>query len=71
MAMVEKNFIVDEIEESQDKHFGLWTINFCKFHLERKIRVEREDCSSSELVERWMNVARMMQVNGPAMSIRL
>ena len=51
--------------------FGQALIDFFKFHLKRKVRVEREVLPPSKFVERWVNVARMARVNGPTLSMRL
>jgi hypothetical protein len=51
--------------------FGQALIGFFKFHLKRKVRVEREVLSPSKFYERWVNVARMACVNGPNLSFRL
>ncbi len=51
--------------------FGQSLIDFFKFHLERKVRVEREVLYSSKFYERWVRVANMACVNGPTLSMRL
>ena len=38
-------------------------INFFKYHLKRKIRVEREVLSNECFVKRWVKVARMVRMN--------
>lgn len=40
-------------------------MNFFKFHLKMKLRLEREVLSSCEFAERWVKVARMVRLNGP------
>ncbi len=45
--------------------------DFFKFHLERKVRVEREVLSSSKFNERWVRVASMARVNGTTLSMHL
>jgi hypothetical protein len=51
--------------------FGQALIDFFKFHLKRKLRVEREVLIPSEFVARWVRVAKMARVNGPTLSVRL
>lgn len=65
--------MVDPFERVKDTHFPLWPNHhqFFEFHLKRKFRVEREDWSSSKLIELWMTVVRMANVKGPVLSIQL
>jgi hypothetical protein len=51
--------------------FGQALIGFFKFHLKRKVRVEREVLLPSIFFERWVNVARLARVNGPTLTLHL
>lgn len=45
--------------------FGQILIDFLKFPLEGKVRVEREVLPLNEFIERWVTVIKMVWVNGP------
>lgn len=46
-------------------------IKLFEFHLEKKMRVEKEVMSLNTLVERWMNLAKMTRVSGPTLIMHL
>ena len=47
---------------------GQALINFFKFHLRRKMRVERAALPPSVFEKRWVKVAKLARLNGPTMS---
>lgn len=54
--------------------FGQALVDFFKFYLGRKVRVEKEVLPLHPLsifVERWVYVVRMSLVNGPTLSMNL
>ncbi|MCP3653585.1 MAG: zinc-binding domain-containing protein [Herbaspirillum sp.] len=48
---------------------GQTLIDFFRFHLRRKLRVEREVLPSGVFYDRWVRVARLTRLNGPSLSM--
>lgn len=60
-----QRFMMDKTELAKRMHRHLWRffINFFRFYLKRRVRVERVVVHSSKLIERWTRVVSMIHVN--------